>query len=133
MGVGFMLEGGAMAVQLNHTIVPAQDKEASAHFLAEILGLDPPQPFGPFMCLETANGVSLDYDDRGAPEHHHYAFLVTEEEFDAIFARVTERGIPYWADPGHQQEGQINHHGRGFYFEDPSGHNMEVLTRAYGT
>ena len=71
-----------MAVQLNHTIVPVTDKEVSARFLAEILGLDPPQPFGPFLCLETANGVSLDYDDRGLPEHHHYAFLVTEEEFD---------------------------------------------------
>ena len=68
-----------MAVELNHTIVPVQDKEVSANFLAEILGLGPPKPFGPFMCLETANGVSLDYDDRGVPEHHHYAFLVTEE------------------------------------------------------
>ncbi len=122
-----------MAVQLNHTIVPAEDKEASANFLAEILGLDPPTAFGPFMCLETANGVSLDYDDRAAPEHHHYAFLVTEEEFDAIFTRITERGLTYWADPGHQQENRINNHGRGFYFEDPSGHNMEVLTRPYGS
>jgi extradiol dioxygenase family protein len=122
-----------MAVQLNHTIVPVEDKEVSARFLAEILGLDPPRPFGPFMCLETANGVSLDYDDRGVPEHHHYAFLVTEEEFDAIFLRITQRGLPYWADPGHQRANQINDHGRGFYFEDPSGHNMEVLTRAYGT
>ena len=121
-----------MAVQLNHTIVPVEDKEASANFLAEILGLDPPKPFGPFMCLETANGVSLDYDDRGDLERHHYAFLVTEEEFDAIFARVTERGLIYWADPGHQQANRINNHGRGFYFEDPSGHNMEVLTRPYG-
>jgi catechol 2,3-dioxygenase-like lactoylglutathione lyase family enzyme len=133
MGGGIKLEGGAMVVQLNHTIVPVQDKEASANFLAEILGLDPPKPFGPFMCLETANGVSLDYDDRGAPEHHHYAFLVTEEEFDAIFTRVTEGGLTYWADPGHQQENRINNHGRAFYFEDPSGHNMEVLTRPYGS
>jgi catechol 2,3-dioxygenase-like lactoylglutathione lyase family enzyme len=123
-----------MGVQLNHTIVPAQDKEASASFLAEILGLDPPKPFGPFVCVETANGVSLDYDDRLlSPSAHHYAFLVTEEEFDAIFARVTGRGLTYWADPGHQLVNQINHHGRGFYFEDPSGHNMEILTRAYGT
>jgi catechol 2,3-dioxygenase-like lactoylglutathione lyase family enzyme len=122
-----------MAVQLNHTIVPVKDKVASATFLAEILGLDPPKPFGPFMCLETANGVSLDYDDRGPKELHHYAFLVTEDEFDAIFARVTERGLTYWADPGHQQENTINGHGRGFYFEDPSGHNMEVLTRTYGS
>jgi catechol 2,3-dioxygenase-like lactoylglutathione lyase family enzyme len=132
MDGGIKREGGAMAVQLNHTIVPVEDKEASANFLAEILGLDPPRPFGPFLCLETANGVSLDYDDRGIPERHHYAFLVTEEEFDAIFTRVTERGLTYWADPGHQRENRINTNGRGFYFEDPSGHNMEVLTQPYG-
>ena len=122
-----------MTVQLNHTIIPVQDKEVSARFLAEILGLEAPRAFGPFMCIETANGVSLDYDDRWGPGHGHYAFLVTEEEFDAIFSRIQERGIRYWADPGHQREGVLNDHGRGFYFEDPSGHNMEVLTRAYGT
>ncbi|MHB1447093.1 MAG: VOC family protein [Acidimicrobiales bacterium] len=122
-----------MTVELNHTIVPAQDKEVSARFVAEILGLDPPKPFGPFMCVETANGVSLDFDDRWGPVRNHYAFLVSEEEFDAIFARVTERGLTFWADPGHHQEGVINNNGRGFYFEDPSGQNLEVLTRAYGT
>lgn len=122
-----------MAVLLNHTIVPAKDKRAGAEFIAEILGLQPPTPFGPFMCVETANGVSLDYDDRWEVTSHHYAFLVSEDEFDAIFARVQARGLTYWADPGHTQENQINGHGRGFYFEDPSGHNMEVLTRAYGS
>jgi catechol 2,3-dioxygenase-like lactoylglutathione lyase family enzyme len=123
-----------MAVQLNHTIVPALDTLAAATFLAEILGLEPPTPFGPFQCVETANGVSLDYADHdGVIPSTHYAFLVNEEEFDAIFARVTERGLRYWADPGHTREGVINNHGRGFYFEDPSGHNIEVLTRAYGT
>jgi catechol 2,3-dioxygenase-like lactoylglutathione lyase family enzyme len=123
-----------MAVQLNHTIVSARDKNASAKFLAEILGLDPPAPFGPFLCVETANGVSLDYADHAGPfAPSHYAFLVSEDEFEAIFARVTERQLPFWADPMHTREGVINDHGRGFYFEDPSGHNMEVLTRAYGT
>jgi catechol 2,3-dioxygenase-like lactoylglutathione lyase family enzyme len=128
-----------MPVQLDHTIVPAQDKEASARFLADVLGLAPPSPFGPFLCVETANGVSLDYadepsvDDAVPSPRGHYAFLVDEEEFDAIFARVQERGIRFWADPHHQREGVINNNGRGFYFEDPSGHNMEVLTRAYGT
>jgi catechol 2,3-dioxygenase-like lactoylglutathione lyase family enzyme len=122
-----------MAVDLNHTIIPSRDKQASAEFLAEVLGLAPPTVFGPFLCLETANGVSLDYDDRGTFESHHYAFLISEEEFDAIFERVQAKGIRYWADPFHSQEGVINNHGRGFYFEDPSGHNMEVLTRAYGT
>jgi catechol 2,3-dioxygenase-like lactoylglutathione lyase family enzyme len=124
---------GEMAVQLNHTIIPVTDKEISASFLAEILGLDAPTPFGPFLCVETANGVSLDYDDRWDPVPGHYAFLVTEVEFDAIFSRIRERGIRYWADPGHQQENVINDNGRGFYFEDPSGNNIEVLTRAYGT
>ena len=122
-----------MAVQLNHTIVAAHDKRASAEFLAEILGLGSPTPFGPFMCVETANGVSLDYADHAdeiVPAH--YAFLVSEEEFDDIFARVTERGLTYWADPGHTRESEVNNHGRGFYFEDPSGHNLEVLHGAAG-
>jgi extradiol dioxygenase family protein len=128
-----------MPVQLNHTIVPVHDKEVSARFIAEILGLAPPTAFGPFMCVETANGVSLDYaddptvGDDSQSRRGHYAFLVAEEEFDAIFARVEQRGIRYWADPRHQREGVLNDNGRGFYFEDPSGHNMEVLTRAYGT
>jgi catechol 2,3-dioxygenase-like lactoylglutathione lyase family enzyme len=123
-----------MAVQLNHTIVPAHDKRISATFLAEILGLHAPTRFGPFMCVETANGVSLDFADHlAAIPSTHYAFLVSEEEFDAIFARITGRGLPYWADPGHTRENVINDNGRGFYFEDPSRHNMEVLTRPYGT
>jgi catechol 2,3-dioxygenase-like lactoylglutathione lyase family enzyme len=123
-----------MAVDLNHTIIWSTDKTASAEFLADLLGLAPPTPYGPFLCVETANGVSLDYDDRHHPvAPNHYAFLISEEEFDAVFERVRERGIRYWADPGHTQEGVINGHGRGFYFEDPSGHNMEVLTRPYGT
>ena len=123
-----------MPIQLNHTVIPTQDKEASARFLAEILGLDPPTSFGPFACVETANGVSLDYANRsGSFDQSHYAFLVTEEEFDAIYARIRERKLTYWADPRHTQEGVLNSNGRGFYFEDPSGHNMEVLTRPYGT
>jgi catechol 2,3-dioxygenase-like lactoylglutathione lyase family enzyme len=122
-----------VAVELNHTIIPSRDKQASAAFLAELLGLAPPTAFGPFVCIETANGVSLDYDDRTSFEPGHYAFLIGEPEFDAVFAKVKERGIRYWADPGHRQEGVVNGNGRGFYFEDPSGHNMEVLTRPYGT
>lgn len=120
-----------MAVDLNHTIVPAYDKKASAEFLADVLGLGAPKAFGPFLCVETANGVSLDYDDRWEVTHHHYAFLVGEDDFDGIFARVGERGLTYWADPGHQRPNVVNANGRGFYFEDPSGHNMEVLTRPY--
>ena len=122
-----------MAVALNHTIIPSHDKKSSAAFLAEVLGLADPVPFGHFMAIETANGVSLDYDDGEGFRSQHFAFLVSEEEFDEIFSRVTAKGVPYFADPQHQRSDEVNHNhgGRGFYFPDPDGHNMEVLTQPY--
>jgi catechol 2,3-dioxygenase-like lactoylglutathione lyase family enzyme len=126
-----------MAVQLNHTIVAARDAEASAHFLADILGLPAPVRWGPFMIVEDANGTSLDFMDWGDHEIHgqHYAFLVSEDEFDAGFARIRERGLPYWADPHKDTPNEINRNdgGRGVYFEDPNGHLLELITRPYGS
>ncbi len=125
-----------MAVQLNHTIVSAHDKEKSATFLAEILGLPAPVRFGPFLGVEADNGVTLDFidtDDDITPQH--YAFLITEAEFDVIFGRIQERGLPYWADPGRTRPSRINHGdgGRGVYFLDPDGHLLEIITRPYGS
>ena len=126
-----------MPAQLNHTIVHAKDRVASANFLSEILGLPRPHPFGPFMVVDTANGVSLDFIS--AEDHEiiieHYAFLVSEPEFDEIFARIKSRSLDYWADPMRKQNGQINHHdgGRGVYWLDPNGHVLEIITRPYGT
>ena len=124
-----------MSAKLNHTIVYARDKRASASFLAEVLGLPAPVAFGPFMGVQTGNEVTLDFMDAGAVSSQHYAFLVSEAEFDTIFARIRERGLPYWADPGKQQLNRINTRdgGRGVYFEDPSGHLLEILTRPYGS
>jgi catechol 2,3-dioxygenase-like lactoylglutathione lyase family enzyme len=125
-----------MSVELNHTIVHAADREASARYLAEILGLPEPKPFGPFLVVQTANGVSLDFMADSPPiSTQHYAFLVSEADFDAIFARIQARGQTYWADPAARRENQINTNdgGRGFYFKDPSGHFLEVLTRPYGS
>jgi catechol 2,3-dioxygenase-like lactoylglutathione lyase family enzyme len=126
-----------MSVQLNHTIVAARDKRAAAEFLATILGLEVGAPYGPFLPVETSNGVTLDFMDRDAGEitSQHYAFLVSEEDFDAIFARIQQAGVAFYADPGHQEPGRINHHdgGRGTYFEDPNGHNLEIITRPYGS
>jgi len=125
-----------MAVQLNHTIVSARDSKASAAFLAEILGLPTPAPFGPFMTVQADNDVTLDFmDSPGAISSQHYAFLVSEEEFDEIFARIRERGLSYWADPHHREPGEINTWGggRGLYFADPNDHNLEILTRPYET
>jgi catechol 2,3-dioxygenase-like lactoylglutathione lyase family enzyme len=125
-----------VAVQLNHHIVLASDPEASAQFLAEILGLDAPVRYGPFMAVGTANGVGLDYMRAGAQiTPNHYAFLVTEAEFDQIFGRIQERGLEIFADPHAQKPGEINHNdgGRGVYWADPDGHWLEIITRPYGS
>ncbi|MEU0394664.1 VOC family protein [Streptomyces sp. NPDC006208] len=126
-----------MSVELNHTIVAAHDKRASARFLADVLGLETGRPFGPFLPVETHNGVTLDYVEAGEADipPQHYAFLVSETDFDAIFARIEAAGLTYWADPSHSRPGEINHNdgGRGAYFDDPNGHNMEILTRPYGS
>jgi catechol 2,3-dioxygenase-like lactoylglutathione lyase family enzyme len=124
-----------MSVHLNHTIVKASDKQASAHFLADILGLPPPAPYGPFLVVQVDNDVSLDFaDDMGRAHPQHYAFLVSEEEFDQVHGRIVERGLDYWADPYHHQPGEINTNdgGRGLYWDDPDGHVLEVLTVPYG-
>ena len=125
-----------MAVELNHTIIWARDSKSSAAFLAEILGLPAPVRWGPFEVVATANGTNLDYLDRdGDIASQHYAFLVSEAEFDAIFNRIKDRKLAYWADPGQTRENEINRHdgGRGLYFEDPNGHLLEIITRAYGS
>ena len=124
-----------MAVRLNHTIVNVRDKRESATFLAEILGLPEPTPFGPFLVVQVDNEVSLDFaDDHGPVRPQHYAFLVDESEFDEIFGRIRARGLPYWADPGRHRAGEINTNdgGRGVYWADPDGHYLEIITRPYG-
>ena len=125
-----------MGAQLNHTIVWCRDKRRSATFLAEVLGLPKPTRFGPFLVVELANGVSLDFHDTdGDIAPQHYAFLIAEADFDRVFARLRERGLEHWADPGQKRAGAINHNdgGRGMYFEDPDGHLLEVITRPYGS
>ena len=125
-----------MAIELNHTIVHARDPQRSASFLAEMLGRPAPVRFGPFLGVALDNGVTLDFiaaDTELVIEH--YAFLVSEAEFDQIFERIRAGGLPYWADPRHAEPGRINHHdgGRGVYWNDPDGHYLEIITRPYGS
>lgn len=121
-----------MSIELNHIIIPARDKRASAEFLAGILGVAVGVPVGPFVPVAVSNNVTLDYADRTEFHAQHCAFLVSEGEFDAAFDRIRAAGLDYWADPGHNQPNEINRRwgGRGVYFDDPNGHNMEILTRA---
>ncbi len=125
-----------MSVELNHTIVHARDNRESAEFLSELLGLEITGEWGPFVAVALGNGVTLDFaavpEDRITPQH--YAFLVSEEVFDAAYAKIVDRGIAHWADPHQKQPGTINHNdgGRGVYFLDPVGHAMELITVPYG-
>jgi catechol 2,3-dioxygenase-like lactoylglutathione lyase family enzyme len=123
-------------MHLNHTIVHARDKQASADFFAELLGLAPARRVGPFAMLQIDADLSLDFiDAQGHIQPQHYAFLVTEAEFDAIFGRIQARRLRYWADPNRREADRINtwDDGRGVYFDDPDGHLLELITRPYGS
>ncbi len=125
-----------MTVKLNHTIIYVRDKDVSADFYTSILQLPPATSFGPFAVVTVDNDVSLDLiDEQGEIHSQHYAFLVTEWEFDEVLARIRERKLDYWADPGQRRLNEINHDdgGRGVYWEDPDGHLLEIITRPYGS
>jgi len=124
-----------MAIELNHTIVHALDPDAEVAFLVEMFDLAPVRTFGHFLVVELAHGLTFDVVAGDRYDHQHYAFLVTEDEFMAIFQRIVERGVDHWADPGRRQPGEINRHdgGRGVYFTSPGGHLLEIITRPYGS
>ncbi|WP_411103893.1 VOC family protein [Streptomyces sp. cmx-4-9] len=125
-----------MAVELNHTIVHSLDNRESAAFLADVLGLEVGPAAGPFVPVDLSNGVTLDFATvpAGSITPQHYAFLLSEEEFDAAFRKIRAAGRAYFADPHGKLPGEINTHdgGRGVYFLDPAGHGMEIITRPYG-
>jgi catechol 2,3-dioxygenase-like lactoylglutathione lyase family enzyme len=120
----------AMAIVLDHTIVPAHDNEASARFFARIFGLDYAGAVSHFAPVRVNETLVLDFDTRGAFESQHYAFKVSDPEFDAIFRRIQDEGLAYGSGPFSPEDMTINRHGGGrrFYFRDPNGHLLEVLT-----
>ncbi|MEO8329930.1 MAG: VOC family protein [Candidatus Nanopelagicales bacterium] len=122
-------------MQFNHTIINVHDKHESAPFVADVLGLGPPQPYGPFLVLSFDNDVSLDFIDVEVLHRQHYAFLVSEPEFDEILGRINERQLTFWADPHQSKAGEVNTDdgGRGLYWEEPSGHLLEIITKPYGS
>lgn len=123
--------------ELDHTIVHATDRIASARFLTDLLALPQPKQLGPFAVVRLGDGAALDYAEHLVRGRHwtptHYAIKVTDTEFDAVLTRIRERGLPHWADPRHTQPDDINHlqGGRGVYVNDPDGHNIEFLTVRY--
>jgi len=129
-----------MAIELNHTVVPARDKVASARFFARIFGLAFEEgAVAYFAPVRVNDALTLDFADNktwAEPADservaiHHYAFKVGESEFDAIFARIQAEGIAYGSEPDSRQDRKINRRGRGrgVYFDDPDGHVLELLT-----
>ena len=125
-----------MSVHFNHTVVPARDREEEATFFTEMFGLGPAVEVGPFRAAHIADQASIDFVQHDGDEivGQHLAFLVSDDDFTAIHARIVERGIDHWADPSQRRPGEINRHdgGRGVYFVSPSGHFLEAITRPYG-
>ena len=122
-------------LNLDHTIVPANDHEESARFIARIFGLEYNGPWGHFAPVKVNDTLTLDFDNQENFEGHHYAFLASDEEFDAILNRVKEEGVSYGSGPRSQDDGKINHlhQGRGFYFHDANNHSWEIITHTYIT
>jgi catechol 2,3-dioxygenase-like lactoylglutathione lyase family enzyme len=122
-----------MPLYLDHTIVPARDKESSAKLIAKLFGLEYKGPWGHFAPVKVNETLSLDFDNRDNFERHHYAFLASDEDFDSILQRVKDEGMTFGSGPFDQTNGEINHlhTGRGFYFQDPNGHSWEVITHTY--
>jgi catechol 2,3-dioxygenase-like lactoylglutathione lyase family enzyme len=119
-----------MAILLDHTIVPAKDKLASATFFAEIFGLNVKPGAGYFAQVQVNDNLTFDFANETEPQSHHYAFYISEAEFEAIYDRVKSKGLPYGSGPYNHSDGKIytRRGGRGFYFEDPNGHLLEVMT-----
>ena len=121
----------SMSIELNHTIVPSRDKDKAARFFARIFGLSYDGPHSHFAPVRLNDRLTLDFDnDDGDFEHHHYAFMVSEEDFDVIYGRIKDEGIVYGSGPYKDDNMEINHHhgGRGLYFRDPDSHLLEILT-----
>jgi catechol 2,3-dioxygenase-like lactoylglutathione lyase family enzyme len=136
-----------MSITLNHTIVPAHDKVASAKFFANLFGLRYEGPMGPFAAVRVNDTLTLDFDDRREPfDTHHYAFQVSEEEFDTIFGRVKEAGLTYGSAPWTPEDMQVGNMqsssnsaagytveaggGRIVYFHELNRHLLEIRTRS---
>jgi catechol 2,3-dioxygenase-like lactoylglutathione lyase family enzyme len=120
-----------MTITLNHTIVPAHDKEASARFFAGIFGLRFEGPSGHFAPVRVNDTLTLDFADAAEPiPVEHYAFHVSGAEFDAVLQRVKAAGLAFGSTPWSLEDSKLNdwNGGRGFYFKDPDGHILELMT-----
>jgi catechol 2,3-dioxygenase-like lactoylglutathione lyase family enzyme len=120
-----------MTLVLNHTIVRATDKDVSARFLADLVGLEVGAPAGPFTPVRINDELTLDFDQRGPVVPAHFGFLVDDRTFDALVRRLQSRPeVRFGSGPQYGWDREINHvaGGRGVYVGDPDGHSYEFFT-----
>jgi catechol 2,3-dioxygenase-like lactoylglutathione lyase family enzyme len=120
-----------MTIILNHTIVSARDKEVAARFFAEIFGLRFEGSRGHFAAVRVNDTLTLDFADaKGTVASQHYAFHVSDAEFESILQRVKDAGLAFGSGPRSLEDGKLNNWngGRGFYYKDPDGHVIELMT-----
>lgn len=124
-----------MAIELDHFIVSARDQVASAKQLAELLGVSwSATSIGPFSPVYLNDGLTLDFINADGPfPVEHFCFRVSDAEFDAILARIKAAGIKYRSDVRGPVNMQINTQfgGRMIYWNEPDGHQWEMLTASY--
>jgi catechol 2,3-dioxygenase-like lactoylglutathione lyase family enzyme len=124
-----------MTVSFNHTIIFAEDKQKSVSFFRNLFNIqDEPLAWGPFLSVKLDHDVLIQFAEPNVEiQPQHYAFLVSEDEFDGVYQRILDAGLEHWADPQTTKPGTYNHNhgGRGVYFKDPAGHNLEVITSPY--
>jgi catechol 2,3-dioxygenase-like lactoylglutathione lyase family enzyme len=122
-----------MAITLNHTIVPSHDNEASARFYVRIFGFEYLGVFSHFIVIRVNETLCLDFSIKEKFDSHHYAFKVTDAEFDEIFLRLKNENVKYGSGPYDSENMEINHNygGRGVYFRDANSHLLEILTVDY--
>jgi catechol 2,3-dioxygenase-like lactoylglutathione lyase family enzyme len=119
-----------MTITLNHTIVPARDKQASAEFFARLFGLQVDEKHGHFAPVRVNDTLTLLFDEDSSFESHHLAFHVSDAEFDQIFQRIRDAKLAYGSAPWSLEDAKLNdwNGGRGVYFKDPNGHVLELMT-----
>lgn len=124
-----------MTIELDHSIVSARNRDASARHLAQVLGVPSgPAAAGPFYAVYVNDGLTLDFieTDEDFPVQH-YCFRVSEEEFDRILGRIQAAGIDYRSNVRGPVDRQVNteYGGRMVYWNEPEGHQWEILTVSY--
>ena len=124
-----------MAIVLDHTIVPVNDREEAVEFYTRIFGFEDLGEAGLFLAVRVNDSLNLDFRQSDDFRSIHYAFAMDAGEFEGAFQRIKDSKIPYGDSPGFQENMQgpgitlgSQGDGKAVYFKDLSGHLLEIKT-----